>query len=228
MKYFYHFLALSLAGLLLVSCLNDPNPPEQRDQLLLTLNLSNVNEEIGTETDTLSISSLRFLVGNISIKNESGDTLIVSQTPFQVTHPSQNPSQEVKGLISGSFTSEIVYNSLDFEIKKAEAADIINASIDDAFVEGDSDSQRYSMIIQGDYNGQTFEFKSTRNFTFEFDIDDQSDGSAGALIYNLNMTTEIGDWFQNPESPVPDLIDPSEPANASIINDNIEGAIRLN
>lgn len=226
MNHIVKSLLLPILGLLLVSCLNSANDIEQGDQLILTLLLDNVNEEIVAGNDTLSILRLDFLVGSTFLHNANGDTLLISQNTFQISHTNDPLNQELKGLAQGNFTSEVIYNTLNFEIKKAEATDAGKADIDDAFVEGEAENQRFSMIVNGTYNGEAFEFKSTRNFNYELTFQDQSGGTPGNLIYNLNMETNLNSWFQNPEGE--GLLDPGEAANASTINDRIESSVTLN
>lgn len=221
------FILLITFGLVLTSCLNNPNGIEETDELLLSLKLNNVNEAVIADSDTLSINLIRFLIGTSFLHNGDGDTLLINRNVYQLNHASSGGlDQEVKGLAQGTFNTGIIYNTLNFEIKKAEITYLNNHDIDDAFTQGESEDQLFSMIINGTYNSQSFEFKSTRNFNYELPFQNFADGTTGNLRYNLNMQTDIESWFQNPGEE--GLLNPSEPSNASLINDNIESSISLN
>lgn len=218
---------LPLLGLFLVSCLTNPQQQnEERDQLLITLELGNINDEIVAGDDTVNVAQLRFLYGETFLLSSNDDTLIVNNNVIQVTH--QFSTQEVKGLANGTFESDNVFGILNFEIKQAEQSDAGSGSNfdEEAFLEGESEDQRYSLIINGAFNGDSFTFKSTRNFNFEFPIEDDSGGSTSGLLYNLTMKTDVISWFLNASGD--GLLDPGDPANAATINDNIQQSLNLN
>lgn len=219
-------LLLPFLALFLVSCLTNPQQNEVRDQLVLTLELDNINNEMVAGDDTVNVNRFRFLYGRTYLLSSNGDTLMVNNDVIQVTH--EISTQEVKGLANGTFDSDNVFGTLNFEIKQAEQSDAGSGSNfdEEAFLEGESEDQRYSMIINGAFNGNSFTFKSTRNFNFEFPIEDESGGSTGGLLYNLPMRTEVISWFLNASSD--GLLDPGDPANAATINDNIQQSLNLN
>lgn len=218
-------LLLSLLGLIFSSCLTNGQEGETRDQLVFNITFTNISTPVIVEDDTLEIASLRFLAGKTSLQNNSGDSLRVIENPFQVSY--QRSPLETIGITQGNFDSEAVFSSIAFEIKQAEQSDINGSNIDaDAFIEGASDEQRYSMIIQGTYNSNDFTFKSTRNFNFFFPFDDNSGGNQDALLYNIPLESDVEDWFINQQDD--SLLDPSNPDNTSAINDNIEFSVVLN
>jgi hypothetical protein len=219
---------LLVTALFLGSCLNGSEQNEQRDQLTLTFNLENANNEITSGEDTLSINLVRFLVGNNYLYNDTGDTLLINQNVFQLNYSTTDGlSQEVIQIAQGSFDSDAVYRNLNFEIKKAEANYSQNPDIDDAFTEdgGELENQRYSMIIDGSYNGEPFTFKSTRNLAYSFTFPDLTGGQSGNLIYNLFVKTNVENWFLNSDATA--LLDPLQSSNEGTINDNIETSIAL-
>ncbi len=220
------FFLLPFLGLFIASCLTNSQQNEARDQLVLTLEMSNLNSELITGDDTVNVTQLRFLYGKTFLLSSNDDTLLVNDDILQVTH--QRSNQEVKGLANGTFESDNVFGALNFEIKQAEQSDAGSGSNfdEEAFLEGESEDQRYSMIINGSYNGENFIFKSTRNFNFEFPIEDESGGSTSGLLYNLPMRTDVISWFLN--SSDDGLLDPGDPANAATINDNIQQSLNLN
>lgn len=219
------YLTLAFLGLLLTSCLTNSEQNDLPNQLLLTLEFSNINNEIVAQDDTLRILALRFLYGRTSLRN-ANDTLLVNNNILQVTH--QVTNDEIKGLANGTFNSDEIFSTLAFEIKQAEESDTgENSNFDEnAFIEGSSNDQRYSMIINGSYNNNEFVYKSTRNFNFEFFIEDDSEGTGGNLLYNLPLATDVNSWFLNDNGD--GLLDPRTESNASAINDNIEESLHLN
>ena len=217
-------LLLPVLLLFLNSCLTSNQEADTSNRLVITFQFAGINDEMVVQDDTLRIRNLRFLYGQTTVNN-SNDTLTINDNIIQVTHQLSN--SEVKGLANGTFQSNEVYSSLNFEIKQAEQpeeGDGSNFDVD-AFIEGDADNQRYSMIIEGSYNGDSFVFKSTRNFNFTFPIEDNSNGTAGNLIYNLPMRTDVSGWFANTAEG--GLLNPADPSNATAINNQIESSVIL-
>lgn len=222
MKISFKLLSLPLLLLFLTSCLTTNQDTETANRLVITFQLAGINEQMIAQEDTLRIRTLRFLYGETTVNN-SNDSLTINDNIIQVTHQISNG--EVKGLANGTFQSNEVYNTLNFEIKQAvqpEQGTGSNFDVD-AFIEGDSDNQRYSMIIDGSFNSQPFTFKSTRNFNFTFSIEDNSNGTTGNLIYNLPLRAEVSGWFENTSEG--GLLNPGDPNNAELINDQIESSV---
>ena len=217
-------LLLPFLAIFFASCL-DSTQPDQDNQLVLSLELTDINDEIVSGEDTVNIAQLRFLYGETNLRNSS-DTLVINENILQVSHQFSN--NELKGLARGTFESDEIFNRLIFEIKKAEQSDTGQGSNfnEDAFIEGDSENQRYSMIINGAYNGNEFTYKSTRNFDFEFIIQDDSNGTAGSLLYSLPIKANVTSWFVNETND--GLLDPRVPDNAIGINENIQQSFSLN
>lgn len=225
MNFSKKLLLLPLLAIFFASCLNTTQQDNQNNQLVLTLELTDINNEIVSGEDTVNIGQLRFLYGETDLRN-SNDTLVINENILQITH--QFTNDELKGLARGTFESDEIFNRLIFEIKKAELSDTGQGSNfdEDAFIEGESEDQRYSMIIDGSYNGNEFTYKSTRNFDFEFNIQDDSDGAQGSLLYSLPVKAEVSFWFLNENGD--GLLDPRVADNASAINENIQQSFNLN
>lgn len=222
MKKPLNFLLLPFFLFLFSSCLTNNQDTENANRLVITFQLADVNEEMIVQEDTLRIRTLRFLYGETTVNNSTA-TLTINDEIIQVTHQLSN--SEVKGLANGTFESNEVYSNLNFEIKQAvrpEEGSGANFDVD-AFIEGDADNQRYSMIIDGSYNSMPFTFKSTRNFNFSFPIEDNSNGTTGNLIYNLPIRAEVSEWFVN--NAEGGLLNPGDPNNATVINDQIEASV---
>jgi len=218
---------LPILALFISSCLTGSKQEQVLDQLVMTLEFTNINNRIIVQQDTVEIDTLRFLYGKTTVQDGSNDTLVINNNTIQVTHRSAI-DDEIKGLANGSFNSDNIYNNLAFEIKQAEQSDAGSGSnFDvDAFIEGDSNDLRYSMILSGTYNGNYFEFKSNRNFNFEFPISDQTDGNQSSLLYNLPLKTNVSLWFNNESGD--GLLNPGDTANATAINDNIQSSMTFN
>lgn len=224
MNFSKKLLLLPFLAIFFSSCL-DSSQPDQDNQLVLTLELTDINNEIVTGQDTINIAQLRFLYGETNLRSNN-DTLVVNENILQITH--QFTNDELKGLARGTFESDEIFNRLIFEIKKAEQSDTGSGSNfdEEAFIEGDSEDQRFSMIINGAYNGNEFTYKSTRNFDFEFTIQIDSDGTAGSLLYSLPIRADVASWFTNDTGD--GLLDPRVTDNASAINENIQQSFSLN
>lgn len=226
MNIFKTLFCLAILGMFLTSCLTNSQENDVSNQLILTLEFSGINNEIVAEGDTIRVLTLKFLYGRTALQNNNNDTLVVNDNVQQINHQVSN--DETKGLASGPFESDEVYDLLAFEIKQAEQSDIDEGGNfeADTFIEGESDDQRYSMIMQGSYNNNGFEFKSTRNFNFEFLIQDNSGGSQQGLVYQMHLQANVQQWFLNSEGD--GLLNPNSVGNASAINDNIQQSMNIN
>ncbi len=212
-------IAIMLVSLTFLSCLTTPDNEDNIDQVLVTFELSNINNKVKVGNDSLRIVSLRFLVGDAELKKGSADSLILNPRTFQVTHSVQD--DEIKGLFSGGFDSDILFDGFDFEIKKATGDE---GNIDPVFIDQDN-GETYSMVINGSYNNSEFVFKSLRNFDFNFPIDNSGLEDSASVLYNLRLSTDINQWFLNSDGT--QLLNPGSSSNAPAINDNISSSIFL-
>ncbi len=216
------YLLLLLLGFFSISCSTGPDDQDTPDQILFTIELSNINDQIKIGEDSLQILTLDFLIGETSLQDNQNDTLLLNDLTTQISHISSD--DEVKGLINGSFNSDVVFDDFSFELVQAKSSD---QNIDSEFVEGESDSRRYSMIIRGSYNNSTFTFKSARSFSFSFAVPNESANTGGGpLFYNLPVITNVENWFLNDDGTR--LLNPENSSNSSTINNNISNSFKLN
>ena len=167
------------------------------------------------QNNTLAVSEVKLLIRNLKLDrvedNRSSD---VKLGPFVVY---LNPDGfktgvQVNNIPPGSF------KQVKFEVHKLEDHEI---PPDPEFRDGESGSERYSVIIKGDFNGQTFLYKSQRTtyqeieFTSPLFIDENS---------SVNFTIKVNpySWFLDNRN----YLNPSDENNRSEIEMNIEHSFK--
>jgi hypothetical protein len=111
-----------------------------------------------------------------------------------------------------------IYDELKFEIHKLEASE---TPPDPEFKEGDDSSQRYSVIVKGFYNSNSFVYKSRKSAHQHLEFENMlviEDNTST----NLTITVDPNTWFYNNGV----LMDPTDPANENDIDNNIERSFK--
>lgn len=169
--------------------------------------------------DTLSISQIQFLQGEITLLSASGNDTPLYDGLGIATHTPSNPEQIQ--LISGT-VSEGSYDSLRYVIKQADYGD---QDMAEDFVEGQDSTQRYSMIISGTLNDSTFEYKAAQTFAYGYSLG----GTVDIPEYNsqaiFDLTFALDRIFLDNQSG--GFYNPSDTTNAAAINANIRNALYM-
>lgn len=176
-----------------------------------------VMNDIGAIDDpsgTIVITEAKALIREVEFELEgSGIEHEIHNAAFVVHF---NLSGAVEVISSGNIPSG-VYNKVKFQIHKPEDNE---TPPDPEFKEGTSGNQRYSFIIKGTYNGSNFVYKSKKSVNlvvnFNRPINLQETG------INLTIIVNSDSWFKNGNT----VVDPGDPSNANLIDDNIKNSFK--
>ena len=180
---------------------------------------NNVSLSIKTDNVTdnpasIIIEEAKGLITEVEIEQEpSGTGHHIRINPFVVYF---NLNGALITVTSGTVPSGM-YNKIKFKIHKPEDNE---TPPDPEFKEGPSGNQRFSFIIKGKFNGQSFVYKSrkTANLVviFPFPINMQE------IARNITVLVNPLLWFKNGLAE----LDPRDPNNADIIDNNIKNSFK--
>lgn len=204
---------LLITPILISSCLTSET--QVTSQVQVGLELRNFNDTLRSGQDTLTIDNVRMILGTSYFINENGDSLFFNQSARQLEYASQTTNPLL--LASGAFP-EGSYSSISLTFPKAPAG--FQGAIAPDFYEND---KRYTLIVNGTINSESYTFKSERvfepTFTFQPAIDvPQYNESFGFLVYS-----DVMSWFSGANG----ILDPREADNSTAINDNIEQSFAI-
>lgn len=217
-----HYIVLLFilsSSLFLTSCLTGNEQQDNPSRFAIDFQLENASETQITEEDTLEISEVRFLQGQVVLRTTAADSAVLFSDVGLYSYPV--PHSELARILTGNLAGGI-YDTMSYAIEKA-AAD--NTNIPDEFVDGEGEDERYSMIILGRFNQSDFEYKSTEFFNLEFGLGSPVDVPENNTTLTLGVNFDIHQAFL--DSAGSNLLDPSDPDNAELIDSNIEAAIEL-
>lgn len=110
-----------------------------------------------------------------------------------------------------------VYNKVKFQVHKPEDNE---TPPDPEFKEGTSGNQRYSFIIKGTYNGNSFVYKSRKSVNIVVNFNKPINLQEAGI--NLTMIINSVSWFKNGSI----VLDPRDPDNDDLIDDNIKNSFK--
>ena len=157
------------------------------------------------------ITEAKALISQVQFEQESNqNNQTITFTPFVIHFNTDGSLNEM----TTKYIIRDFYTKIKFQLHKPEENETPS---DPEFVSG---TQRYSFIIKGTYNGSSFIYKSknSANIIINFNQTVNFD------LQKMNVTlafNELG-WFKNGSSDV----DPSNPQNASIIDNNIKNSFK--
>lgn len=206
----------AVIALFFSGCLGDNDNNSQQSVIEIAVELSGFGETIEAGEDSIAIEEVSFVQGFSFLEAEE-DSLFFSSQP-NVFDFSTGSSEDA--LAFGQIAPN-TYSSMEILISQAPEE---LRSIAPEFVTEDG---RFSMIVEGRFNGEDFEFRSQENFEYAFDlspileVDEETQESFDYLLY-----TNMRDWFISEEGE--SLIDPQESdSTRQLINDNISEAFYL-
>ncbi len=176
--------------------------------------LSVLADNSATNPAEVNITEAKALITEVELETEpSGTNQHIRVTPFVIYF---NNSGAVITVTSGNLPSG-TWNKIKFKIHKPEDNEQIP---DPEFREGSSGSQRYSFIIKGTYNGNNFVYKSRKSVNMVINL--MTPIATGNGSRNITMVVNPGSWFKNGSI----VVDPSNPGNSNIIDDNLKNSFR--
>ena len=177
------------------------------------LTMSMKSDDAANNPLVLTITEAKALINGVGLEKPDGTTNLIGAGVFVMNF---NLDGSLKNGVSG-YTIRDIYTKIKFHLYKPDANETPS---DPEFKEGTADEQRYSFIVKGVYNGNPFVYKSKTpadvvvNLDKEENIDLASSGIT--LVFNSSL------WFKNGTA----YIDPSNSANAPIIDNNLQTSFK--
>lgn len=113
------------------------------------------------------------------------------------------------------------YNKVSFRIHKPEEFEDVG---DPDFYEGDSGSERFSVVVKGMYGGQPFTFKSRRTAKQRINIQPALMITDTTTAVNVTLSVDVHSWFVDPDDGA--LLNPTDEGDESAIDDAIKESFR--
>ena len=171
---------------------------------------SNITQKISD--DTIQFDTVKILLRDIKIKNQSGnDEMNIKVGPFVVylNLAGMTTDFAVNNVPPGS------YDRIRFRVHTLEDSE---TPPDPEFKDG---SLRYSVIVKGVYNSVPFIYKSKKSAHQDLKLETPLQVADNSTA-NLTITVDPPNWFYKDNV----LMDPNDPANENDINNNIEHSFK--
>ena len=196
------------------------------DQPVLSLsfvakNTGNVAKAtLGTaeKSSHVTITSAKMLVRKIEFKNDLEDDGLADDSLDFETGPFV-----VELNLDGSLNTVAVnnvpagqYDEVEFDVHKPEDNE---TPPDPDFKIGTSGDERFSIIIQGIYDGEDFTYRSSENMDQELELLSPLNITEDTGSINVTLTVDLSEWFVD-ENGSP--LDPTSGANENAIDESIE------
>lgn len=192
------------------------------DTVTNTANNSSDNVSLSVKSDEnaldnpadLVITEAKALITEVELETEpSGQSHYVRIDPFVIYF---NMSGQLISAIGGNIP-QVNYNKIKFKVHKPEDNE---TPPDPEFKEGTSGNLRYSFIVKGTYNGNSFVYKSRRSANLVINLNSvisfQGSSKNITMIFNPSL------WFKSGGN----FIDPRDPQFEDLIDDNLKNSFR--
>ena len=180
-----------------------------------------------TNLTSIELDTVKILIRDVKLENESDSSEFESDSVFHHDESFEYKSEEVKvgpfvvylnlnGLTTDFAVNSIpagTYNEIKFKIHQIQASE---TSPDPEFKEGDDESQRYSVIVKGNYNSVPFIYKSRKSAYQKVKLDSLLQVQDNSIT-NLTITVDPSSWFMYGQTE----LDPTDSTNSNIIDNNI-------
>lgn len=164
--------------------------------------------------NALEISSAKILLKNIKLHRfPSNDGRDISVGPIAVMLALDGSLNTIGGLAR---VPPVVYDRVKFRLHKPEDTEPIP---DPEFRDGPSGQLRYSTIVRGSYNGQSFVYKSREEALQEVRFVSPL-AVAQDEVVNVTLTVDVASWFTVGGV----TLDPTNPNNTQAIDAAIKAS----
>lgn len=208
------FLAILLAlPAIISSCINGSASTSFPSSVQIGMEVAYIDSIYKIGGDSIKVDKVRFIIGDSYFITSNTDSVFTTNQTGMVTFDAGTPNP---GGIAGRPMPAATYQAFELNIPKAPTD---NSSIDDDFV---VDGKRYTIIVEGSFNGDGFTYKSERVIQPSFTLMPPLQVPETNERYTYILSTDLRDWFLNSQTET--LYDPRVSDNSTAINDNIEGA----
>lgn len=167
------------------------------------------------EDDTIVLDTVKILLRDIKIKNQSGNNepnLKVGPFVVYLDLSGMTTDFVVQDIPSGS------YDRVRFSVHKIDESEL---PPDPEFKEGNDSNLRYSVIVKGKYNSEDFIYKSRKSAHQDLKLETPIEVNENEIA-NLTITVDLLSWFSDGTT----LLDPTDPANENDIDNNIKDSFK--
>ncbi len=166
--------------------------------------------------DVIKFTSVKLLVRDLKFEKESSEDggNEVKIGPFVV-------NLDLTGTINTVSVVNIpngTYDEIKFEIHKVDGNE---TPPDPEFKDGTNNDQRYSVIVKGTFNGNSFVYKSKKSASQKIKLTSPV-AIDGTKTFNVTLTVDPSKWFNNNGT----ILDPTNTANENIIDNLIHDTIK--
>ena len=171
-------------------------------------------DESVTDANYPVITEAKALITEIELETEpSGTSHEIHIAPVVIYF---NTGGQLVSVTAGNLPSG-TFNKIKLKIHKPEDSEPIP---DQEFREGASGNQRYSFIIKGTYNGNSFVYKSRKSANLVINLTAPIVTGNGSR--NITMLVNPSLWFMNNGN----ILDPSNSGNDNMIDDNLKNSFK--
>ncbi|HET8866659.1 MAG TPA: hypothetical protein VFM80_13275 [Gracilimonas sp.] len=158
-----------------------------------------------------SLTEIKLLVEELELESVNDDSADFEVEDLIVNLPLDGSRVE---LTSHQIPAGL-YDEFEMEIEN----DDDGTQVDDPdFRDGDDE---YSLVIKGIYNGEEFMFRSDADFEIEMDLNPPLEISSSTNSAAVAINIDPAGWFTDNQG---NPLDPTNPANKEIIENNIENS----
>lgn len=203
------FVFLSL-GVIVTGCKDDSSSPEQKNQVSVSI-YTDHSFVAKTLADSLVIDSVKVLIKSVKFKPAANNDSVDIKIGPMVVNLSVNNSVNLVGINS---IPAGTYDRVRFRIHKPEGSETVT---DPEFITGASESERFSVIVKGKFNGTAFVYRSKKSaeqfVNFQSPLTVTETGTE-----NITLVVNPYTWFKKNNA----LLNPSLAANENDIDNNIK------
>jgi hypothetical protein len=168
-----------------------------------------------TSDNTMAITEVKFLLRKIDLHSENIGDEEMCMGPLVIDINAAEFSKVIN--FSFSTIAPDVYDEIHFQLHKPSPNENIS---DPEFTE--STSRRYSVIVKGLYNGESFVYKTDVTVSKEVDFEGKPVRVPASSTVNITIRISPYDWFLSNGV----LLDPMDSASKHLIDQNIRNSFR--
>lgn len=204
-----------LLGILLIGCEESSEDPTSTASLSFAT--SQGTGLMKPSDSHVQLDTVKILLKTIQFHSETeGDSMDFKSA-------SQILNLDLSGDVNTLATADIPmgsYDKVSFRIHKPEDDEDPG---DSDFKEGNSGSERFSVVVKGTYDGSAFTFKSRKSTKQRVDIDPPLVIDEDGLEVNVTLTVDVDSWFMDEDG---NPLNPLEEDDEDEIDDAIRRSFR--
>lgn len=157
-----------------------------------------------------SLTEVKFLVEELELESVNDDSSDFEVEDLIVNLPLDGSRIELTSQIIPSG----VYEEFEMEIEHDDETSVSDPDFSE-------NGNHYSLVIRGSYNGEEFLFRSEEDFEIEMELNPVLEISDNNGSTSVAINIDPSGWFLDSQG---NPLDPSDPANKELIEENIENS----